>query len=110
MKPDASTSNESAVPAWRVRSAPPAATRLSCAEPPGGIGINEQEQAYLAVLPTAASYRLDGELGYASGAIVTDVIDGYGAAAAGLRPFKVRATQRGGFRSHDVPPAACVRP
>jgi heat shock protein HslJ len=35
----------------------PAATRMACAEP---AGVMEQEQAYLALLPTAASYRLDG--------------------------------------------------
>jgi S1-C subfamily serine protease len=41
------------------------------------------------------SYRLDPGLGYTSGAIVTEVQDGYGAAAAGLRPFRIRPTQRG---------------
>jgi S1-C subfamily serine protease len=46
--------------------------------------------------PMYSTYRLDGEFGYASGAIVTEVVAGMGAAAAGLRPFKVRPTQRGG--------------
>lgn len=41
------------------------------------------------------AYRLDPDLGFASGAIVTEVQDGYGAAAAGLRPFRIRPTQRG---------------
>jgi S1-C subfamily serine protease len=53
-------------------------------------------QAILGVKTDYPSFRLDGQLGYASGAIATDVIDGYGAAAAGLRPFRVRATGRGG--------------
>ena len=41
------------------------------------------------------SYRLAPDLGYTSGAIVTEVQDGYGAAAAGLRPFQIRPTARG---------------
>lgn len=41
------------------------------------------------------AYRLDPDLGFASGAIVTEVQDGYGAAAAGLRPFRIRPTPRG---------------
>lgn len=53
-------------------------------------------QAVLGVKTDYPSLNLDGELGYSSGAIVTDVIDGYGAAAAGLRAFKVRETPRGG--------------
>jgi S1-C subfamily serine protease len=51
--------------------------------------------AVLGVKTDYTSFRLDGELGYASGAIVTDVMEGYGAAAAGLRPFVIKATQRG---------------
>lgn len=35
----------------------PTATRKACAEPPG---VMEQESAYLAFLPTAMSYRVDG--------------------------------------------------
>lgn len=41
------------------------------------------------------SYRLDPDLGYTSGAIVTGVQEGYGAAAAGLRPFVITKTRRG---------------
>jgi S1-C subfamily serine protease len=41
------------------------------------------------------AYRLDPDLGFASGAIVTEVQDGYGAAAAGLRPFRIKPTPRG---------------
>ena len=41
------------------------------------------------------SYRLDPGLGYTSGAIVTGVQEGYGAAAAGLRPFVILPTKRG---------------
>ena len=36
---------------------PPAATEMACAEPEG---VMEQEAAYLAALPTAVGYRLDG--------------------------------------------------
>ena len=53
-------------------------------------------QAVLGVKSEYTSYPLDGDLGFASGAIVTDVIEGYGAAAAGLRPFRVRPSARGG--------------
>jgi heat shock protein HslJ len=35
----------------------PAATRKACAEPEG---VMEQEQAYLAALPQATSYRVEG--------------------------------------------------
>jgi len=52
-------------------------------------------QAVLGVKTEYASYRLDESTGYQSGAIVTDVIEGYGAAAAGLKPFVIKATQRG---------------
>jgi len=45
--------------------------------------------AILGVKTQYTSYRLDGDLGYPSGAIVTEVVDGYGAAAAGLRPFRI---------------------
>ena len=38
---------------------PPAVTRKACAEP---AGVMEQETAYLALLPTAVSYRLDGNV------------------------------------------------
>jgi heat shock protein HslJ len=48
------------IDAATIQISPPAATRLTCSEPAGAFGIMEQEQAYLAVLPTAASYRLDG--------------------------------------------------
>lgn len=36
---------------------PPASTRMACAEPEG---IMDQEQAYLAALPTAATYQITG--------------------------------------------------
>ena len=36
---------------------PPAATQMACAEPEG---VMDQEAAYLAELPTAVGYRLDG--------------------------------------------------
>jgi S1-C subfamily serine protease len=52
-------------------------------------------QVVLGVKTEFPSMRLDGELGYTAGAIVTDVIDGYGAAAAGLRPFRVNRDARG---------------
>ncbi len=45
--------------------------------------------------PFYASYRLEPGLGYTSGAIVGETIEGYGAAAAGLRPFKITETNRG---------------
>jgi S1-C subfamily serine protease len=51
--------------------------------------------AILGVKTQYSSYRLDGDLGYPSGAIVTEVVDGYGAAAAGLRPFRIAAGARG---------------
>jgi S1-C subfamily serine protease len=51
--------------------------------------------AILGVKTQYSSYRLDGDLGYSSGAIVTEVVDGYGAAAAGLRPFRIAAAARG---------------
>jgi S1-C subfamily serine protease len=51
--------------------------------------------AVLGVKTAYGSYRLDGEHGYTSGAIATEVIEGYGAAAAGLRPFRIRPTERG---------------
>jgi S1-C subfamily serine protease len=38
--------------------------------------------------------NLDQSLGYRSGAIVTEVVDGYGARAAGLRPFKIGTDRR----------------
>ncbi len=43
------------------------------------------------------SYRLNADLGlpYASGAIAQAVADGFGAADAGLRPFRIRETARG---------------
>ena len=37
---------------------PPASTRMFCASPPG---VMEQEAAYLAALPTAVRYRIEGE-------------------------------------------------
>ncbi len=51
--------------------------------------------AILGVRTDYESYTLDPDSGYASGAIVTEVVEGYGAAKAGLRPFRIRATQRG---------------
>ncbi len=51
--------------------------------------------AILGVKTQYSSYRLDGDLDYPSGAIVTEVVDGYGAAAAGLRPFRITAGARG---------------
>jgi S1-C subfamily serine protease len=53
-------------------------------------------QAVLGVRTDYTRMPLPSELGYSSGAIFTDVIEGYGAAAAGLRPFQVRSTPRGG--------------
>lgn len=52
--------------------------------------------AILGVRTEYPSLRLDTELGYTSGAIVTDVVAGYGAAAVGLRPFRIRPAARGG--------------
>jgi hypothetical protein len=40
-----------------IEISPPASTRKACAAPEG---VMEQEAAYLAALPTAAQYRLDG--------------------------------------------------
>jgi heat shock protein HslJ len=42
-----------------IEIAAPAATRKACAEP---AGVMEQESAYLALLPAAVSYRLDGNV------------------------------------------------
>lgn len=53
---------------------PPASTRMFCTEPEG---IMDQEAAYLAALPTAATYRIDGnklELRTADGALVATYI------------------------------------
>lgn len=53
---------------------PPASTRMFCTEPEG---IMDQEAAYLAALPTAATYRIDGnklELRTAGGALVATYI------------------------------------
>jgi len=53
-----------------AQAAPPAATRMACAEP---AGIMKQEQEYLAALPTAATYQITGdrlEMRTAEGAIV----------------------------------------
>jgi heat shock protein HslJ len=41
-----------------IRIAPPASTRLFCAAP---AGVMEQEAAYLAALPTAQRYRIEGD-------------------------------------------------
>ena len=65
--------------------------------------VNDIVPRLLAGRPTTAilgvrteydSYRLD-DREYPSGAIVTEVVAGYGAAAAGLQPFTIRQTQRG---------------
>lgn len=45
--------------------------------------------------PFYASYRLEPDVGHTSGAIVGETIEGYGAAAAGLRPFRITETNRG---------------
>ncbi len=45
--------------------------------------------------PFYASYRLDPDVGYTSGAIVGETIEGYGAAAAGLQPFQIARSNRG---------------
>jgi heat shock protein HslJ len=42
----------------RIEISPPASTRMHCAEPKG---VMEQEAAYLAVLPSAVEYRVDGD-------------------------------------------------
>jgi S1-C subfamily serine protease len=52
-------------------------------------------QVVLGVRSEYDSFRLDPGLGFASGAIVTTVIEGYGAATAGLRPFRIQETPRG---------------
>jgi len=52
-------------------------------------------QVVLGVRSDYDSFRLDPELGYVSGAIVTSVIDGYGAATAGLQPFRIQESPRG---------------
>ncbi|MBX3462318.1 MAG: trypsin-like peptidase domain-containing protein [Planctomycetes bacterium] len=52
-------------------------------------------QVVLGVRSDYDSYRLDPELGYVSGAICTAVLEGYGAANAGLRPFRIQETPRG---------------
>lgn len=46
--------------------------------------------ALLGVRTDFERLNLDPSLGYRSGAIVTEVVEGYGARAAGLRPFKIR--------------------
>lgn len=50
---------------------------------------NKPTTAKLGVLTSYDSMILDPNLGYRSGAIVTEVVKGYGALAAGLRPFKI---------------------
>ena len=50
---------------------------------------NKPTTAKLGVLTSFDSLILDPNLGYRSGAIVTEVVKGYGALAAGLRPFKI---------------------
>ncbi len=52
--------------------------------------------AVLGVRTEWDNLRLDPETGYTSGAIVTEVVEGLGAAAAGIRPFVVRDGRRGG--------------
>jgi S1-C subfamily serine protease len=55
---------------------------------------NKPTTALLGVRTDFERLNLDQSLGYRSGAIVTEVVDGYGARAAGLRPFKVGADRR----------------
>lgn len=50
--------------------------------------------ALLGVRTDFERLNLDPKLGYRSGAIVTEVVEGYGARAAGLRPFKIRNDRR----------------
>ena len=50
--------------------------------------------ALLGVRTNYERLSLDPKLGYTSGAIVTEVVDGYGARAAGLQPFEVQANGR----------------
>jgi S1-C subfamily serine protease len=52
-------------------------------------------QVVLGVQSDYDSYRLDPGTGFVSGAIVTKVVGGYGAAAAGLQPFNVQEGPRG---------------
>ena len=52
-------------------------------------------QVVLGVQSEFDSFRLDPALGFVSGAIVTNVVGGYGAATAGLVPFSIRETERG---------------
>ena len=55
---------------------------------------NKPTTALLGVRTDFERLNLDQSLGYRSGAIVTEVVDGYGARAAGLRPFKIGDDRR----------------
>jgi heat shock protein HslJ len=80
---------------------PPASTRRRCAGPPG---IMEQEAAYLAALPTAARYRIEGDrlaLETAAGARVAT----YRARAAGALPSAAGPAPGGPPRSGAGPTA-----
>jgi S1-C subfamily serine protease len=55
---------------------------------------NKPTTALLGVRTDFERLNLDQSLGYRSGAIVTEVVDGYGARAAGLRPFKIGTDRR----------------
>lgn len=55
---------------------------------------NKPTTALLGVRTDFERLNLDQSLGYRSGAIVTEVVDGYGARAAGLRPFKIGSDRR----------------
>lgn len=52
---------------------------------------NKPTTALLGVSTDYERLTLDPSLGYRSGAIVTSVVEGLGARAAGLRPFKIRS-------------------
>ncbi|MCR9245764.1 MAG: trypsin-like peptidase domain-containing protein [bacterium] len=56
---------------------------------------NQPDTAVLGVRTEYDNLRLDPSTGYSSGAIITDVVEGYGAEAAGIRPFRVRETRSG---------------
>ena len=88
----------------RSRSSEPAATEKFCAEP---AGVMEQEAAYLAALPTAARYQVDGELARAAERLdgIRRIVD----------PEQRRADARsergpGSSERRSSRPAACRRP
>lgn len=76
---------------------PAASTRMMCAEP---AGVMEQEAQYLAALPSAATYAIDGtklELRTATGALAASYQRAASAAAgaAGLQPQQISLDTQG---------------